>query len=152
MLFRNAKLGAVYQVRETLNVGLPHITPEYQMHKPAMTYDFDQSTIVQFLCMMRERSGGNLVSPEKASRRHRGPVSSYLLQNSNPSRLGEGAHDFCKLKVCQLLDYPFAETSPCDCAMRNNSLACSTPLTGRFAGSSTPTWPRRDAWSHQMCS
>src|SRR6516225_8248891 len=30
MLFRNAKLGSVYQLRETLHVGLPHIRPEYQ--------------------------------------------------------------------------------------------------------------------------
>ena len=41
------------------------------MHKPAMTYDFDQSTIVQFVCMMRECSRANLVSPEKASQRYR---------------------------------------------------------------------------------
>jgi len=103
MLFRNAKLGYVYQVRETLYVGLPHIRPEHQMHKPAMTYDFDQSTIVQFVCMMRERSWANLVSPEKASQRYRVPVSGYLPQNSNPSRLGEGARDFSKLLIRQLL-------------------------------------------------
>ena len=46
MLFRNAKLGSAYQVRKTLYVGLPHIRPEYQMNKLALTYDFDQSTIV----------------------------------------------------------------------------------------------------------
>src|SRR5215831_20339533 len=48
------------QVRETLYVGLPHIRPEYQMHKLALPYDFDQSTIVQFVCMMRECSRANL--------------------------------------------------------------------------------------------
>src|SRR5215470_14416847 len=56
MLCRNAKLGSVYQVSETLYVGLPHIRPEHQMHKSAMTYDFDQTTIVQFVCMVRECS------------------------------------------------------------------------------------------------
>src|SRR5262245_48339054 len=64
LLIPNAKLGSVYQVRETLYVGLPHVRPERQMHKPAMTYDFDQSTIGQFVYMMRERSWANLVSPE----------------------------------------------------------------------------------------
>jgi len=88
MLCRNAKLGSVYQVSETLYVGLPHIRPEHQMHKSAMTYDFDQTTIVQFVCMVRECSRGNLVSPEKPSQRNRVPVSCYLPQNSNPSRLG----------------------------------------------------------------
>jgi hypothetical protein len=106
MLFRNAKLGSVYQVRETLYVGLPHIRPEYQMHKLAMTYDFDQSTILQFVCMMRERGRANWVSPEKASQRHRVSVSGYLPQNSNPSRLGQGARDSSKLMICQLFDYP----------------------------------------------
>src|SRR5262249_23014338 len=96
MLFRNAKLGSVYQLRETLYVGLPHIRPEYQMHNPAMTYDFDQSTTVQFVCMMRECSRGNLMSPEKASQRYRVPVRCYLPQNSNPSRLGQGARDSSK--------------------------------------------------------
>ena len=106
MLFRNAKLGPVYQVRETLYVGPPHIRPEYQMHKLAMTYDFNQSTIVQFVCMMRERSRANLVSPEKASQRYRVPVSGYVPQNSNPSRLGQRARDSSKLMICQLFDYP----------------------------------------------
>src|SRR6516225_6353754 len=73
------------------------------MHKPAMTYDFDQSTIVQFACMMRERSRANLMSPEKASQRYRVPVSGYLPQNSNPSRLGEGTRDSSKLLICQFL-------------------------------------------------
>jgi len=112
MLFRNAKLGSVYQVRETLYVGLPHIRSEYQMHKLAMTYDFDQSTIGQFVCMMRERSRANLVPPEKASQRHRVPVSSYLPQNSNPSRLGQGARDSSKLMICQLFDYPLPKQGP----------------------------------------
>src|SRR5215467_15979191 len=53
--------------------------------------------------MMRERSWANLVSPEKASQRYRVPVSGYLPQNSNPSRLGEGARDFSKLLIRQLL-------------------------------------------------
>src|SRR5215469_8187402 len=100
MLKRNTKLRSVYQLRESLYVGLPHARPEYQMHKPAMTYDFDQSTTVQFVCMMRECSRGNLVSPEKASQRYRVPVSGYFPQNSNPSRLGEGARDSSKLLIC----------------------------------------------------
>src|SRR6516162_2351277 len=100
------------------------------MHKPAVTYDFDQSTIVQFVCMMRECSRANLVSSAKASQRHRVPVSGYLTQNSNPSRLGEGARDSSKLMICQLFDYPLPKTRPCDCAMDNNSLGCSTPLAG----------------------
>src|SRR5215467_15833377 len=103
MFFRNANLRSVYQVRETLYVGLPHIRPEYQVHKFAMTYDFDQSTVVQFVCMMRECSRGNLVSPEKASQRYRVPMSGYLPQNLNPSRLGEGARDSRKLMICQML-------------------------------------------------
>jgi len=53
------------------------------MHKFAMTYDFDQSTIVQFVCTMRERSRANFVSPQKASQRYRVPVSGYLPQDSN---------------------------------------------------------------------
>src|SRR5215469_9330273 len=53
--------------------------------------------------MMRERSRANFVSPEKTSQRYRVPVSSYLPQNSNPSRLGEGARDFSKLLIRQLL-------------------------------------------------
>src|SRR5215469_16267795 len=53
--------------------------------------------------MMRERSRANFVSPEKTSQRHRVPVSAYLPQNSNPSRLGEGTRDFSKLLICQLL-------------------------------------------------
>src|SRR5262249_23672383 len=73
------------------------------MHKPAMTYDFDESTTVQFVCMMRECSRGNLVSPEKASQRYRVPVTRSLPQNSNPARLGEGARDSRKLLICQLL-------------------------------------------------
>src|SRR5262249_42897621 len=73
------------------------------MHKLAMTYDFDQSTIFQFVCMMRECSGANFVSPEKASQRYRVPVRGYLPQNSNPSRLGKGARDSSKLLICQLL-------------------------------------------------
>jgi hypothetical protein len=73
------------------------------MHKLAMTYDFDQSTIVQLVCMMRECSRANLVSPEKASQRYRVSVSGYLPQNSNSSRLGEGARDSSKLMICQLL-------------------------------------------------
>src|SRR5262250_2619156 len=56
--------------------------------------------------MMRERSWANLVSPEKASQRYRVPVSGYLPQNSNPSRLGEGTRDSSKLMICQLFDYP----------------------------------------------
>jgi len=44
-----------------------------------------------------------LVSPEKASQRYRVPVSGYLPQNSNPSRLGQGARDSSKLMICQLL-------------------------------------------------
>jgi len=76
------------------------------MHKLAMAYDFNQSTIVQFICMMRERRRANLVSPEKASQRYRVPVSGYLPQNSNPSRLGEGARDSSKLMICQLFDCP----------------------------------------------
>src|SRR5215469_2114847 len=102
MFFRNANLGSVYQVRETLYVGLPHIRPD-QVHKFAMTYDFDQSTVVQFVCMMRECSRGNLVFPEKASQRYRVPVSGYLPQHSNSSRLGEGARDSSKLMICQML-------------------------------------------------
>src|SRR5262249_32499361 len=31
-------------------------------------------------------------------------------------------------------------------------LACSTPTTGRFAGSSSPTCTSNEAWSHQTCS
>src|SRR5262244_3160822 len=111
MLFRNAKLGSIYQVRKSLYVGLPHISPEYQMHKPAMTYDFDQSTVVQFVCMMRECSRGNLVFPEKASQRYRVPVSGYLPQNSNSSRLGEGARDSSKLMISDV-DYPLPKQGP----------------------------------------
>jgi len=53
--------------------------------------------------MMRERSWANLVSPEKASQLYRVPVSGYLSQNSNPSRLGEGARDSSKLLICHFL-------------------------------------------------
>jgi hypothetical protein len=101
------------------------------MHKLAMAYDFNQSTIVQFLCMMRERSRANLVSPEKASQRHRVPVTGYLPQNSNPSRLGEGARDSSKLMICQLFDCPLPRqgtvTERCGTSLwppRLLSLAC----------------------------
>ena len=40
----------------------------------------------------------------------------------------------------------------CPAAMRKSSLACSTPETGRFAGSSNPTCTSNEAWSHQICS
>src|SRR5262245_42792031 len=55
--------------------------------------------------MMRERSRANFVSPEKTNQQYRVPVSGYLPhpQNSNPSRLGEGARDFSKLLIRQLL-------------------------------------------------
>jgi hypothetical protein len=113
MLFRYAKLGSLHQVSETLCIGLPYITPEYQMHELATTYDFDQSTITQFGCMMRERSRANLMSPEKASQRYRVPVSGYLLQNSNPARLGQGARDSSKLMICQLFESS-AKSGPCN--------------------------------------
>ena len=73
------------------------------MHKFAMTYDFDQSTIVQFVCTMRERSRANFVSPQKASQRYRVPVSGYLPQNSTPARLGGGARDSGKLLIGHFL-------------------------------------------------
>jgi hypothetical protein len=85
------------------------------MHKLAMAYDFNQSTIGQFACMMRERSRANLVSPEKASQRYRVPVSGYLPQNSNPSRLCERARDSSKLMICQLFYYPLPkQAAVCD--------------------------------------
>jgi hypothetical protein len=85
------------------------------MHKLAMAYDFNQSTIVQFVCVMRERSRANLVSPEKASQRYRVPVIGYLPQNSNPSRLCESARDPSKLMICQLFYYPLPkQAAVCD--------------------------------------
>src|SRR5215467_3420449 len=77
--------------------------------------------------MMRERSWANLMSPEKASQRYRVPVSGYLPQNSNPSRLGKGARDSSKLLICQLLII-LAKTRPSHSAIGNNSLGCSTAL------------------------
>jgi len=99
------------------------------MHKPAMTYDFDQSTIVQFACMMRECSRANLVSPEKASQRYRVPVSGYLPQNSNPSRLAEGTRDSSKLLICQLSIILCQNKALTPCGGRN-SIGCSTLLAG----------------------
>src|SRR5215470_19460433 len=91
--------------------------------------------------MMRERSWANLTSPEKASQRYRLPVSGYLPQNSNPSRLGEGTRDSSKLLICQLLII-LCQSKALTLCVGNNSLGCSTPL----AGMHPPRYPCSDKW------